>query len=44
LWLVKYRSSRQSLNHRYLPVMLKKQNAGLCNFESESGVKGVNHE
>lgn len=44
LWLVKYRASRQSINQRYLPVMLKKQYAGLCNFECESAVKGVNHE
>ncbi len=44
LWLVKYRSGRETLNHRYLPVMLRKQSGDACQFATETLVKGVHHE
>jgi sigma-E factor negative regulatory protein RseC len=44
LWLVRYRAGRETLNHRYLPVMLRKQPAGSCQFITETEFKGVHHE
>jgi sigma-E factor negative regulatory protein RseC len=44
MWLVKHRAEQSAVAHRYLPVLLGKQPAGLCTIELKPVFKGVHHE